>query len=284
MGSSGWAMDNIMKPQESLRESTLYSIHGGKKASEARYNWVHCCFYSTNTTMTKNNDRKCSKRANTRQTVRRAKRCAANCVWKCGDRSQCDRLFCGWQTGSDANNPGSPRNEPALVAPHCSSIWLRLKQDMDVGEGCCVRLQPADQVRTLETRPSLMSVLLARGTFRNDASTLLSVFRRVQLLVSSRPCVRIGGGEILNTMFGRDQVVQGKELCPPRRVVWNNLLTDATFGRSFHRDHINLPLLPFRIPTDASCRSTRRGAPASSPAFSSCMSLTPLHSAFPEAS
>jgi len=218
MGSSGWAMDNIMKPQESLRESTLYSIHGGKKASEARYNWVHCCFYSTNTTMTKNNDRKCSKRANTRQTVRRAKRCAANCVWKCGDRSQCDRLFCGWQTGSDANNPGSPRNEPALVAPHCSSIWLRLKQDMDVGEGCCVRLQPADQVRTLETRPSLMSVLLARGTFRNDASTLLSVFRRVQLLVSSRPCVRIGGGEILNTMFGRDQVAQGKELCPPRRV------------------------------------------------------------------
>jgi hypothetical protein len=42
MGSSGWAKDNIMKPQEGIGESALYSIHVGEEGERSRYNGL-CC-------------------------------------------------------------------------------------------------------------------------------------------------------------------------------------------------------------------------------------------------
>jgi hypothetical protein len=121
---------------------------------------------------------------------------------------------------------------------------------MEVGEGCWVRVQPARQVRTLETRPSLTSP----RHVSYDTTTFLFVFRRVHPFVSVyvHLCARIGiEKKLLTSIFGwiSSRCVL-KESCPPRRVVCNNFLTDATFRRGpFTEEHIGSPLLPLRIPT-----------------------------------
>ncbi|KAF8273134.1 hypothetical protein EI94DRAFT_53575 [Lactarius quietus] len=81
---------------------------------------------------------------------------------------------------------------------------------MDVGEGCCVRVWPANQVRSRETRPSLTSPRY----IRYDTSTFLFDLRRVHAFLSVRPCARIIGAENFAHYFrsGLDRT----GLCPPR--------------------------------------------------------------------
>jgi hypothetical protein len=43
MGSSGWAMDKIMKPRESIGESALYSIHVGEEGEESQVQLLVLC-------------------------------------------------------------------------------------------------------------------------------------------------------------------------------------------------------------------------------------------------
>lgn len=147
-------------------------------------------------------------------------------------------------------------NEPALATPlilHFGSdqckIWMWAKV---VGFACG---QPSPLSRNRNS--SVVNVFSLPAAYSLRHMPFLRLWQGSSLPFRPSVCTHHQGREFIHFFFGRDQVALGRELCPPRRVAWDNFLTDATFRRTFHRRPHRLSVASF-LHTNASYRSNRR--------------------------
>ena len=142
--------------------------------------------------------------------------------------------------GSDANNPGSPRNEPVHLILHFGSkiwMWEKLVVFVSYSPETCPSLK---RWRLWSAAPHIQ--------VRYDASTLAELnlsFLAVRAHASA--------GEKFYSMYSvriRSRRVKNCVSPVPR----SGAISSPTprLGGPFTEGHFNSPLLPFFVPTDAS--------------------------------